>query len=190
MRVASLAFAAALAAVFVSTQAAAQAVEERSFEIEGETLHYTLRTHPADAHRFAHPFDPAAQLSPGSALDTAKLLNQYLAAGKIEDAALLSNSPKRRYAVLQDYQQEVGEEEFRRVFSQYSYPENRLAAEITIGAHTLLIWYLAQDHRYAGLFFMQIEGRALMDDVPSETRSQLRRLLEAYRAGEIRAATR
>jgi hypothetical protein len=186
MRVASLTFAAALAAVFVSTQAAAQAVEERSFEIEGETLRYTLRTHPADAHRY----EPVAQLSPGSALDTAKLLNQYLAAGTIEDAALLSNSPQRRYAVLQDYQQEVGEEEFRRVFSQYSHPENRLAAEITIGAHTLLIWYLAQDHRYAGLFFMQIEGRALMDDVPSETRSQLRRLLEAYRAGEIRAATR
>jgi hypothetical protein len=174
----------ALAVVFAAAQAAAQGVEERSLEIEGETLRYTLRTHPADAHRF----DPAARTSPGNALDTAKLLNQHLTAGRLEDAALLSNAPKRRYAVLQDYQQEVGEEEFRRVFAQYFYPENRIAAEIAIGAHTLLIWHLAQTDRYAGLFFMEIEGRTLMDDVPSETRSQLRRLLEAYRSGALGAA--
>lgn len=178
MRLATLALVAWLAAA----PAAAQGIAERSFEVDGETLRYTLRTHPADAHRF----DPAARTSPGNALDTAKLLNQRLSAGELEDAALLSNAPKRRYAVLQDYQQEVGEEEFRRVFAQYFYPENRIAAEIAIGAHTLLIWHLAQTDRYAGLFFMEIEGRALMDDVPSETRSQLRRLLEAYRAGDIR----
>jgi hypothetical protein len=172
----------ALAALFAAAQAAAQGVEERSLEIDGETLRYTLRTHPADAHRF----DPAARTSPANALDTARLLNQHLAAGKLEDAALLSNAPKRRYEVLQEYRHEVGEEEFRRVFAQYSYPENRIAAEIAIGAHTLLIWHLARTDRYAGLFFMEIEGRALMDDVPSGPRTQLRRLLEAYRAGEIR----
>ena len=190
MRAATLALAAALsgvlAAVFVSTQAAAQGVEQRSFETEGETLHYTLRTHPAEANRFDFP----AQLSPGSALDTARLLNQYLAAGKLEDAALLSNAPKRRYEVLQDYRGEVGEEGFRRVFGEYFYPENRFAAEIAIGEHTLLIWHLARTDRYAGLFFRQIDGRSLIDDVPSETRSQLRRLLEAYRAGQISSARR
>ena len=184
MRPATLALAAVLTLALVPDVAAGQSVEERTFEVEGETLRYTLRTHPADAHRF----DPAARLSPGSALDTAKLLNQHLTAGEMEDAALLSNSPKRRYAVLKEYQQELGEEEFRRVFAQYFYPENRIAAEIAIGAHTLLIWHLAQTDRYAGLFFMEIEGRALMDDVPSETRSQLRRLLEAYRSGALGVA--
>ena len=172
----------ALAAVMVASHAAAQGLEERSFEIDGATLRYTLRSHPADAHRLV----PAAQLSPVSALDTAKLLNQYLTAGRLEDAALLSNAPKRRYAVLQDYQREVGEEAFQRVFEEYFYPENRLAAEIAIGEHTLLIWHLAQTDRYAGLYFMHIEGRALIDDVPSETRSQLRGLLEAWRTGKLR----
>lgn len=177
MRLAAVAFAATCAA----TQAAAEGPGERSFELDGTTLHYTQRSHPADAHRL----DPAAKLAPVSALDTAKLLNQYLTAGRIEDAALLSNAPKRRYAVLQDYQREVGEEAFQRVFEQYFYPENRVAAEIAIGEHTLLIWHLAQSDRYAGLYFMQIEGRALLDDVPSDTRSQLRRLLEAYRSGTL-----
>lgn len=182
MRLAILAFAAMLAAA----QAAAQVAEERSLQVDGETLRYTLRIHPADAHRF----DPAQPLSPGAALDTAKRLNQYLTAGKLEDAALLSNAPKRRYAVLEAYREEVGEPEFRSVFAQYFVPENRLEAEITIGEHTLLIWRLEQTARYAGLFLQNIEGRALMDDVPSETRSQLHRLLEAWRNGEIRAPLR
>jgi hypothetical protein len=182
MRLATLAFAAALS----SSPAAAQIAEERSLEINGETLRYTLRTHPAEAHLS----DPAAAPSRGSALDTAKLLNQYLAAGKLEEAALLSNAPKRRYEVFRDYRQDVGEEPFRQVFAQYFTPENRLAAEIAIGTHTLLIWHLAQTDRYAGLFFMQIDGLMLIDDVPGETRSQLRRLLEAWRAGEIRPAAR
>lgn len=177
MRLAKL----ALAAVMGAAQAAAQDLDERSFQVDGATLRYMLRSHPADAHRL----NPAAKLSPLSALDTARLLNQYLTAGRLEDAALLSNSPKRRYAVLQDYRREVGEEAFQRVFEQYFYPENRLAAEIAIGEHTLLIWHLTQTDRYAGLYFMHIEGRALIDDVPSETRSQLRRLLEAYRSGAL-----
>jgi hypothetical protein len=175
MRLATL----ALATSLVSPHAVAQGVEERTYEMDRETLRYTLRTHPANA---------AAPSAPGSALDTLKLLNQYLTAGKVEDAALLSNSPKRRFEVFQDYRKELGEEEFQKVFAQYFDPENRLAAEIAIGAHTLLIWHLAKADRSAGLFFMQIDGRMLMDDVPSETRSQLRRLLEAWRAGEIRAA--
>lgn len=185
MRVATLGLVAALAAV-PAPQAAAQLVEQRSFVSDGETLNYTLRTHPVDAHRI----DPAVQLSPASALDTAKLLNRYLAAGKIEDAALLSNAPKRRYEVLQDYRGEIGDEGFKRVFGAYFYPENRLVAEISIGGHTLLIWHLTQTDRYAGLFFSDVEGRNLIDDVPSETRSQLRRLLEAWRSGQIGAAAR
>ena len=182
MRLATLALAAALAA----PHAAAQSVEERSLEIAGETLRYTLRTHSAEAHLS----DPAAAPSQGSALDTAKLLNQYLAAGKLEEAALLSNAPKRRYEVFRDYRLDVGEEPFRQAFAQYFTKENRLAAEIAIGTHTLLIWHLARTDHYAGLFFMQIDGRMLIDDVPSEARSRLRRLLEAWRSGEIRPAGR
>ena len=142
-------------------------------------MRYTLRSHPADAHRF----DPAAQLSPTSALDTLKLLSQYLIAGKIEDAALLSNAPKRRHEVLQDYQQKP-EKEFRTVFEQYFTPRTGWWRK-SPPASTLLIWHLAQTDRYAGLFFVRIAGH-LMDDVPSETRLQLRRLLEAYRAGSLR----
>lgn len=182
MRFTALALAAALVPFFVPAGATAQVAEERSAEIEGETLHYTLRAHPADAHGAA----PADPLTPVNALGTLKLLNRYLIAGKIEDAALLSNAPKRRYEVLQDYLQEAGEKEFRGVFEQYFLPGNRLVAEIGMGEHTLLVWHLAQTDRYAGLFFIRVEDRTLMDDIPSKTRLQLRQLLEAYRAGALR----
>mgnify|MGYP001617595761 CR=1 FL=1 len=92
MRFSALALAAALAAFFVPAGTASQVAEERSIEIEGETLRYTLRAHPAGTHRVG----PADQLSPVNAFDTLKLLNQYLVGGKIEEAALLSNAPKRR----------------------------------------------------------------------------------------------
>jgi len=39
--------------------------------------------------------------------------------------------------------------------------------------------------RLAGQYFKEIEGRWLMDDVSSEQRSTLRRVLEAYRSGKL-----
>ena len=129
------------------------------------------------------------ELAPTSALDAAKLLNLHLSTGDIEEAALLSNSPRRRFEVLQDYRQSVGEEEFKRVFTQYFFPENRLLAEIGIGPHRLLIWELkdgaAQSSGLAGLYFVEVEGRYLIDDVPNQTRANLRRVLQAYRTGKI-----
>lgn len=183
MRLSALALAAALAAFSVPVGTASQIAGERSVEIEGETLRYTLRADPAGA-RGGAPAD--LQPSPVNALDTLKLLSQYLIAGRIEEAALLSNAPKRRYEVLQDYQAEAGEQGFRGIFEQYFAPENRVVAEIGIGEHTLLVWHLAQSDRYAGLFFVRVEDRTLMDDIPSETRLRLRKLLEAYRAGSLR----
>ena len=61
---------------------AAQA-QERSIELGGETIRYTLRADPTD----------------GGALATARELARDLAAGDIEAAALLSNAPKHRYEV-------------------------------------------------------------------------------------------
>lgn len=177
-------FIAALAAVLASARALhAQTEASRTLELDGgERISYTLRTHPADAHARR----PAAELAPSSALDAAKLLNLHLSTGDIEEAALLSNSPRRRFEVLRDYRQSVGEDEFKRVFTQYFYPENRLLAEIAIGRHRLLIWELKNAGQLAGQYFVEVEGRYLMDDVPSETRTRLRRVLEAYRAGSVR----
>ncbi|MGH8704642.1 MAG: hypothetical protein ACREUO_04390 [Burkholderiales bacterium] len=179
-------FAALLAA---ATPAPAQTEEARTLELQGgERIAYTLRSHPASAHLLV----PGTTLAPTSALGTAKLLNHYLSAGEIEEAALLSNTPRRRYEVFRDYRNSIGEEEFRRVFAQYFYPENRLLAEIAIGRHHLLIWELKdlgpQPNRLAGQYFVEIEGRWLMDDVPSEARTSLRRVLEAFRAGKVNAA--
>ncbi|MGH9579192.1 MAG: hypothetical protein ACRD3R_17275, partial [Terriglobales bacterium] len=141
---------------------------------------YTLRTHPADAHLLR----PAAELAPTSALNSAKLLNLHLSTGDIEEAALLSNAPRRRFEVLQEYRQSVGDDEFKRVFAQYFYPENRLVAEIGIDRHRLLIWDLRESAtRIAGQFFVEIDGRYLIDDVPSDMRTRLRWVLEAYRNG-------
>ena len=88
--------------------------------------------------------------------------------------------------MLRDYRDSVGEEEFKRVFAQYFYPENRLLAEIAIGRHRLLIWELKSTGQLAGQYFVEVEGRYLMNDMPGEERTMLRRVLEAWRAGKIR----
>jgi hypothetical protein len=173
---------AALAAVLASaTTLHAQTDAARTLELEdGERISYTLRTHPPNAHLH----DSASEIAPTSALNAAKLLNRYLSAGEIEEAAMLSNAPRRRFEVFRDYRNAIGEDEFKRVFAQYFYPETRLLAEIAIGLRRLLIWELKAGGVLAGQYFIEIEGRYLMDDVPSDERSRLRRVLEAYRAGK------
>jgi hypothetical protein len=166
--------------------ASAQGDEPRSLELEsGGRVSYTLRTYPPDAHTVK----PAAELAPNSALNAAKLLNLHLSTGDIEEAAVLSNSPRRRFEVLRDYRESVGAEQFKRVFAQYFHPENRLLAEIAIDRHRLLIWELksgASSSFLAGQFFVEVEGRYLIDDVPNDARTGLRWVLEAYRSGKIR----
>ena len=177
-------FLAALAAgPFFAAALHAQPEESRTLELEGGgRVTYTLRAHPPDAHLAR----PAGELAATSALDAAKLLNLHLSSGDIEEAALLSNSPRRRFEVLREYRESVGEEEFKRVFAQYFYPENRLLAEIAIGRHRLLIWSLKDGaSRIAGQYFVEIEGRYLVDDVPNDARTSLRWVLEAYRSGKL-----
>jgi hypothetical protein len=175
--------AALAAALLYATALHAQTEEARTLELEGGArVAYLLRTHPADAHLAR----PAADLAPSSALNAAKLLNLHLSTGDIEEAALLSNSPRRRFEVLRDYRDSVGEDEFKRVFAQYFYPENRLIAEVAIDKHRLLIWDLKEGAtRIAGQFFVEVEGRYLIDDVPNDVRTRLRWVLEAYRSGKI-----
>jgi len=158
----------------------AQQESERTLEVDGETLRYTLRVHPDDAH----VLDPSAQIAPNSALNTAKLLHRHLAAGEIEAAAALSNAPERRLEVYREYRARIGERKFRRIFTEYFYPENRLVAEIAIGTHRLLIWRLQSAQHLAGQYYVETGNNVLMDDVPSSERSQLRRVLEAYRSGK------
>lgn len=161
----------------------AQTEETRTLELDGGgSVTYTLRTHPANAHTVR----PAGELAPTSALDAAKLLNLHLSAGNIEEAALLSNSPRRRFEVLHDFRESVGEEAFKQVFAEYFDPRNRLLAEIAIGKHRLLIWDLKESAtRIAGQYFVEVDGRFLMDDVPNDERTSLRWVLEAYRSGKL-----
>lgn len=171
------------AGILISSAPYAQTEEARTLEVSGGTsVSYTLRKHPADAHLAR----PAAELAPTSALDAAKLLNLHLSAGDILEAAVLSNAPRRRFEVLRDYRESVGAEEFKRVFAQYLSPQNRLLAEIAIGRHRLLIWDIKDGAtRIAGQYFVEIEGRYLVDDVPNDTRTGLRWVLEAYRNGKL-----
>jgi hypothetical protein len=179
---------ACLAAISLST-AQAQSEEARMLELDGGAkIAYTLHLHPAGAH----VAPPAAELAPDSALNAARLLNLHLSTGDIEEAALLSNAPRRRFEVLRDFRESVGAEEFKRVFAQYLSGENRLLAEVAIDKHRLLVWQLALDgksgpasFRVAGQYFVEIEGRYLIDDVPNDVRTRLRWVLEAYRAGKI-----
>ncbi|MGH9576076.1 MAG: hypothetical protein ACRD3R_01475, partial [Terriglobales bacterium] len=89
-----------LAAALAATVAHGQTEETRTLELAGGArVTYTLHSHPADAHLLR----PAAELAPTSALNSAKLLNLHLSTGDIEEAALLSNAPRRRFEVLQEY---------------------------------------------------------------------------------------
>jgi hypothetical protein len=181
--------AALAAAMLAASPLAAQTEEARTLEIDGgASVAYVIRIHAVDAHLAK----PEKELVPSTALDAAKLLNLHLSSGDIEAAALLSNAPRRRFEVLRDYQKDVGEEAFKRVFAQYFFPENRLVAEIAIDNHRLLLWELktgakpgAETTALAGQYFVEIEGRYLVDDIPNDQRTRLRWVLEAYRAGKI-----
>jgi hypothetical protein len=159
-----------LIALALCAAAATAQGEERVLELgNGRTLRYSV-------------VDAAAPHSIPSAIGTAQEVLRYLAAGDITEAAALSNSPRRRYEVLRDYQASVGEDEFKRVFAQYLDPQNRIVAEIAIGPHRLIVWDLAAAaHHVAGQYYVEVEGKFLMDDVPSEARSNLRRVLQTYR---------
>ncbi|CAM9849480.1 unnamed protein product, partial [Phaeothamnion confervicola] len=158
-----------------------QPLADRTEELDGETVHYSIRAFPPGAHLA----DPAVQLEPASALNTARLLNRYLTSGAVEDAAMLSNAPRRRYEVLHDYKSAVGDDGFKQVYAQYFTPQNRLAAEVALGGHSLLVWHQREGDRYAGQYYVQVEDKVLVDDVPSEARFRLRRILEAIRAGKV-----
>jgi len=172
-----------LAAWLVAAAAHGQANENRTLELDGRApVTYTLRTFPVGAHLER----PASELAPDSALNAANLLILQLSTGDIESAALLSNAPRRRFEELLTFRERFGEEEFKRVFAQYYLPENRLIAEIAIEKHRLLIWNLQDSAtRIAGQFFVEVDGRYLMDDRPNDVRTQLHRVLEAYQAGKI-----
>ena len=76
-------------------------------------------------------------------------------------------------------------DEFRRVFRYYLGPGNKLMAEVALGKHRLLIWKLgdAADH-LAGQYYVESDGRFIMDDMPSTERSNLRKILESYRTSK------
>ena len=127
--------------------------------------------------------------SENSARPVAEQILRHLVAGRIEEAALLSNAPKRRFEVLQDYMASVGKDEFKRVYAQYFFPENRVVAEVAVGPRRLVVWDLGEaGHRFAGQFYVAVDGKFLMDDMPSQERSELQLILAAYRTGKIKVA--
>lgn len=161
--------------------AGAQPFVDRSIEINGELLHFSMRAFPAGASLAAS----SPQAGTTGALYTATLLNQHLLAGRIEEAALLSNAPRRKFEVLRDYRLAVGEDDFRKIYSQYFQPENHLVAEVVMAGHSLLVWHLKSSDRLAGQYYVEVEGKVLIDDTPSVMRKRLSRVLEAIRAGKL-----
>jgi hypothetical protein len=178
-----------LAGMLLALSAQAQTEETRTLLREdGTSVTYRLRTYPPDAHLLR----PDARPVPTSALESAKLIIFHLSDGDIEQAALLSNAPRRRYEELSTFRKTHGDEQFKRLFAEYFDPKNSVAAEIVVDDRSLLIWRLINTSRpgapsihYAGQFFVQIDGAYLIDDVPNEQRTRLRWVLEAVRAGKV-----
>jgi hypothetical protein len=172
-----LALALALAPLWASS-------EERFLLLQldsGQSLGFRLLNHPPDAHLL----EAEKPLEPRSALETAKLVTRYLSEGRVEDAAQLSNYPKARYERMRESFEGWSEEDFRNTYGRYFASENRIVAEVAIGDHRLLLWHLKEIDHMAAFYLVNIEGRLLMDDVPNPTRTNLRRVLEAYRSGKI-----
>ena len=146
--------------------AAASHAEERSVRMpNGSTVTY----------RVVGPGEQSAQ-------PVALQILTHLAAGEIEEAARLSNEPSRRAEVLRDYIARVGEAEFRRIYGEYVQPQNRVVAEIAVGPRRLLIWDLeSAGHRLAGQYYIEADGRFLMDDRPGPERRALQQVLAEHR---------
>lgn len=120
--------------------------------------------------------------SPDSARPTAMKVLRLLADGDIETAAKSSNAPERRLEVLRDYRKRVGDEEFKRAFARYF--ETPVVAEVALGPRRLLVWNLGED--LAAQYYIEREGRFLMDDVPSPARAELARILREFRSGHLK----
>ena len=146
---------------------------------DGGQIRYTLRTYAPDAHRL----DPAIGLAPTDALDVAKLVTRHLAAGRVEEVSLLSTAPKARFERLRESFAGWSLDDFARAFGRYFAPGNRIVGEAAIGNHRLLMWYLSDTDYVTGYFFVEVDGKLLLDDVPSDARTRLRRVLEAHRSG-------
>jgi hypothetical protein len=119
--------------------------------------------------------DPAA---PDSASHTARVVLKHLAEGDLEQAAALSNAPQQRLAILRAYLNSVGEEKFRSLFGELL--TTQLVAEVALGPRRLLIWEVGGAD-LTGQYYIQVDGKYLMDDVPSAERTQLARVLQRFR---------
>ena len=118
-----------------------------------------------------------------SARPVALEMLKHLASGELEAAAALSNAPQRRLEVLRAYRDRVGEVQFRQLFARYFAPGNHILMEAAIGAHRLVVWDLADaGGRLAGQYLVAVEGRFLVDDVPSPERAKLQRVLAQLRS--------
>ena len=138
---------------------------------QGEELAVRMPNGSVHAYRVVQEGERSAQ-------PVAVQVLTHLAAGRIEEAAKLSNEPTRRTEVLRDYVATVGEAEFRRVYAQYLEPPNRLVGEFAMGPRRLLVWDLeAAGHRIAGQFYIEADGGFVMDDRPGPERLALQRVL-------------
>ena len=150
-----------LAAIIVCVALAACA-----HETPRETAPYQLVENPAE-----------------SAQPVAMEILRHLAAGEIDQAAKFSNAPERRAEVLREFRARVGDAEFKRVYSEYLAPENRVITELGLGPRRLLVWKLGgAGDRVVGQYYVLIDGRFLMDDERSSERAELTRALTRYRA--------
>lgn len=122
---------------------------------------------------------------PESAQPVALQILRYLAAGDIEQAAKFSNAPERRAEVLREFRARIGEEEFKRVYSEYLAPENRVIAEVGLGPRRLLVWRLGSaGDRVVGQYYVRVDNRFVMDDERSAERTELTRALAKYRSSK------
>ena len=118
-----------------------------------------------------------------SAQPVALQILRFLAAGDIEQAAKISNAPERRAEVLREFRARIGEEQFKRVYSEYLAPENRVIAEVALGPRRLVVWRLGTaGNRVVGQYYVRVDNRFVLDDERSPERTELTRALAKYRS--------
>ena len=118
-----------------------------------------------------------------SAQPVALQILRHLASGEIDQAAKFSNAPERRAEVLREFRARVGDDEFKRVYSEYLAPGNRVIAELALGPRRLLVWKLGSaGDRVVGQYYVRVDDRFVMDDERSAERAELTRALSRFRS--------
>ena len=124
-------------------------------------------------------------LNQSSAVNCSYLLYSKLAKGDINEAAALSNNAA---AVKQDYtlyRERIGDEKFKKMFSNYFGGGLSLRYELTIGTRHMLVIHDKEMDMPTAQFYVDDGKKFIVDEKESKEKDQLGKLFNALQDGTL-----